>query len=153
MNESLLSLAGDELRKVNAFKSPGEKVQCIVKCVAIIFRSLTLARVKQDHEHPPSADHEKNNTPAGADDFLPLFIWVVLRSHIPHLFSNCEYIQAYLNPARLMGKSGYCLINLRSAIEFVNYMESSALNMDAALFDEQYQSAEESYNNARSRTK
>ncbi len=143
LNEPLLSLAGDELRKINVFKSPGEKVACIVKCVAIIFRSLSLARVKQgdnDQHHT-----QQDNTPAGADDFLPLLIWVVLRCRIPHLYSNCDYIQSYLHPARLMGKSGYCLINLRSAIEFVTYLDSSALNMESQLFDEQLQAAADMY--------
>lgn len=152
LNEPLLQLAGDELRKINAFKSPGEKVACIVKCVAIIFRSLTLARQSYTYTNPThgSDDGEggkkhddRHNTPAGADDFLPLFIWVVLHSFIPHLVSNCEYIHAYLNPARLMGKSGYCLINLRSAIEFVNYVESSGVNMPAEDFERELKEREE----------
>jgi hypothetical protein len=29
-NETLLAIAGDELRKINAFKTPGEKVACVV---------------------------------------------------------------------------------------------------------------------------
>eukprot|EP01039_Chlorochromonas_danica_P004153 gene4153-4562_t len=150
LNEPLLSLAGDELRKINAFKSPGEKVQCIVKCVTIIFRSLSLARIKQDHDdqHEKDGDEEKRShqhTPAGADDFLPLLIWVVLHCHIPYLFSNCEYIQSYMNPARLMSKAGYCLINLRSAIDFVCYLDSSTLNMDRQAFEEAYRQAEEQF--------
>lgn len=84
---------------------------------------------------------------AGADDFLPLFIWVVLHSRVPKLFSNCEYIQTYLNPARLMSKSGYCLINLRSAIEFVNYIEASSLNIDSQYFEEQLHQAEIDWEN------
>lgn len=91
-----------------------------------------------NHQH-----RHVENTPVGADDFLPLFIWVVLRSQIPRLFTNCEYIQAYLNPARLMGKSGYCLINLRSAIEFVSYIEAESINIDPAEFAAQMKSAEE----------
>lgn len=154
LNEPLLSLAGDELRKINAFKSPGEKVQCIVKCVTIIFRSLSLARIKQDHDdqqekkEDESGDGEKRShqhTPAGADDFLPLLIWVVLHCHIPYLFSNCEYIQSYMNPTRLMSKAGYCLINLRSAIDFVCYLDSSTLNMDSQAFEEAYRLAEEQF--------
>lgn len=93
-----------------------------------------------------SSSNASDNTPAGADDFLPLFIWVVMRSHIPKLFSNCEYIQAYLNPARLMGKSGYCLINLRSAIEFVMYIEAESLHIDAKEFDTKLAAAEKELN-------
>jgi hypothetical protein len=83
-----------------------------------------------------------NSTIAGADDFLPLLIWVVVQSKVPRLFSNCEYIQTYLNPARLMSKSGYCLINLRSAIEFLAYLEPTNLNMDIEEFERKYAEAE-----------
>ena len=79
---------------------------------------------------------------AGADDFLPLFIWVVLQSKIPRLVSNAEYIHAYLNPKRLMGKSGYCLINLRSAIDFVTYVEASSLKIDPEYFAAQVAAVE-----------
>ena len=44
----------------------------------------------------------------GADDFLPIFIYVVLKAKVPSLYTNCEYIQSYLNPAALMSKAGYC---------------------------------------------
>ncbi len=127
-----------------------------VKSAAVIFRSLNLSRAKRDADHNSvlnsdgsavnSSSNENNSTPAGADDFLPLFIWVVMRSHIPKLFSNCEYIQAFLNPARLMGKSGYCLINLRSAIEFVNYIEAESLHIDAKEFDDKLNAAERELN-------
>ncbi len=33
-NETLLAIAADELRKINGFKTPGEKVQCVVSLTA-----------------------------------------------------------------------------------------------------------------------
>jgi hypothetical protein len=117
--------------------------------VTIIFRSLSLARVKQEAMESNSRT-DRSNPPqlAGADDFLPLFIWVVLRCHMTGLYSNCEYIQTYLNPARLMSKSGYCLINLRSAIEFVNYLEPSSINIDPDFFQQQLDEAERRLTNS-----
>jgi hypothetical protein len=38
------------------------------------------------------------------DDFLPLFILVLLRARVPRLYSLCEYIHAFHNPADLMGR-------------------------------------------------
>ncbi|KAJ1421907.1 hypothetical protein B484DRAFT_332546, partial [Ochromonadaceae sp. CCMP2298] len=112
------------------------KVGCVLKCAAVIFRSLSLSKTKGGEE----------GHIAGADDFLPLFIWVVMRSHIPKLCSNCEYIQTFLNPFRLMGKSGYCLINLRSAIEFVNSVTAEQLIMDPGDFDKTLALAERELN-------
>lgn len=137
-----------------------------VKCVTIIFRSLSVARVKQEAElmqqrqddqqtrkengipeDNSSDDNGSGNkrpemTLAGADDFLPLFIWVVLQSRVPRLYSNCEYVQAYLNPARLKGQPGYCLINLHSAVSFLSYLDPTSLNVDVAYFEQKMLEAE-----------
>ena len=116
----------------------------------MIFRSLSLSKSKSETSGPEtgasSSSTEDPTSIAGADDFLPLFIWVVLRSNIPRLCSNCEYVQAFLNPARLMGQSGYCLINLRSAIEFVNYIEAEQLNIDPKEFANKLAAAERELN-------
>lgn len=96
----------------------------------------------QKEEEEEEEEEKPKLALAGADDFLPLFIWVVLQSKIPRLVSNAEYIQMYLNPKRLMGKSGYCLINLRSAIDFVTYVEASSLKIDPDYFAAKLAAAE-----------
>jgi hypothetical protein len=132
------------------FVTLGNNLVGQVKCASVIFRSLSLSKAKSDSSAAaPGQSSSASDDPtsiAGADDFLPLFIWVVLRSHIPRLVSNCDYIQAFLNPARLMGKSGYCLINLRSAIEFVNYIEADQLNVDPKEFASKMADAERELN-------
>lgn len=90
-NEVVWSMAEDELRRMNSFRSPGDKINCIVRCCSIIFSVLNLSR------------GDSGSRP-GADDFLPVFIYIVLHSQIPRLYSNCEYIAAYRNPADLMSK-------------------------------------------------
>eukprot|EP01038_Epipyxis_sp_PR26KG_P006183 gene6183-8518_t len=137
-DETLLTIARDELKKINNFRTPRDKIACVVKCAATIFRSLSLSRTKLQ------ADGQEEQALAGADDFLPLLIWVVLHSHIPQLFSNCTFIQSYLNPMRLMGKSGYCLINLRSAVEFVIYIEAESIKIDPEEFERKLKEAEDS---------
>ena len=204
-NEDMINHAIEELKKINIFKTPGDKVACIVKSATVLFKLLSLhaeqqKRRKQQQKQQQRRDkiessignsdssindnnssnddnsqkvnyddypcdlkekkkddddddvvdddddyttsnkgyEEKDDdidTGAGADDFLPLFIWVVLRSHVPRLVSNCEYIQTYLNSARLMSQSGYCLINLRSAIEFITNITAELINMDPLIFD------------------
>jgi Rab5 GDP/GTP exchange factor len=88
------AIAKDELRKINLYRTPGEKIACVVKCASVIFRSLNLAAAKNK-----GADDEMAGA-LGADDFLPVFIMVVMRSMVPKLASNCEYIQSFYNPAR-----------------------------------------------------
>ena len=100
---------------------------CIVKCASVIFRSLSLSNLKAG---------DSSGAGASADDFLPVFIWVVLRSHVPKLVSNCAYIESYHSPRRLMGKAGYCLVNLRSALEFISSCDGKSISgMDSDEFD------------------
>ena len=84
-----------------------------MRCSSVIFRSLNLARAKTEDTINSKDDDQNALSAPGADDFLPLLIWVVLHCHVPKLVSNCEYIQSYHNPFHLRGKAGYCLVNLR----------------------------------------
>lgn len=130
-NEVVWSMAEDELRRINSFRSPGDKINCIVRCCSVIFSVLNLSR------------GDSGSRP-GADDFLPVFIYIVLHSQIPRLHSNCEYIAAYRNQADLMSKAGYCFVNLRSAVEFIMAMDGSMLSISDDEFKRLYREREKS---------
>jgi hypothetical protein len=136
-NEKIWSIAGAELAQINAATctTPGAKNACIVRCAAVIFRALSLASKKM-------SNGKEDGSTCGADDFLPLFIWVVLRAQVPLLFANCDYIEAYLNPNRLMGKDGYCLMNLRSALMFIKDLSAEGVTMEADAFNASFAAAE-----------
>jgi hypothetical protein len=133
-NDVVWTIAQEELRKMASFKCPGDKIACVVKCCQVIFSVLNLQRGSDDTSRP------------GADDFLPIFIYVVLKSNVPNLYSNCEYIQNFHNPSALMSKSGYCFVNLRSAIEFILTLDGSVLNIDTAEFDKKLAEGEAAWN-------
>ena len=137
-NEVVWAVAGNELRKINAFRTPGEKMQCIVTCASLITRTLGVVKLRAGQ----SPD-------AGADEFLPLFIWVVLRARVPQLYRNTEYISAFHHPTRLMGMGGYCLMNLRSSLEFIKELDSDSITMDKEVFDAQYKAAQEAMQEAK----
>ena len=122
-NDMIWALARDELKKINSYRTPGEKINCIVKSAEVIMRYLSLEAAKKDR-----------NENVGADDFLPLFIFVVLHCHIPKLASNCSYIQSFYNPGRLRSKQGYYFVNLQSAIEFVLNVEADMISIDPVVF-------------------
>ncbi|EGZ19713.1 hypothetical protein PHYSODRAFT_327908 [Phytophthora sojae] len=137
-NEVVWSMAEDELRRINSFRSPGDKINCIVRCCSVIFSVLNLSR------------GDSGSRP-GADDFLPVFIYIVLHSQIPRLHSNCEYISAYRNQADLMSKAGYCFVNLRSAIEFIMVMDGSMLSISDDEFQRKGETLAEVLNGQRER--
>jgi len=118
-NETVFSLAREELKKVNSYRAPGDKIACVTRSCSLIF----------------SAFKFSGGGAAGADEFLPAFICVVLGANVPGLVSNCEYIEAYANRNTLMTKAGYCFCNLRSAIEFIMTADSSVLNIEENEFE------------------
>ncbi|GMH55985.1 hypothetical protein TL16_g02033 [Triparma laevis f. inornata] len=118
-NETVFELAQDELKKINSYRAPGDKIACVTRACSLIFSAFKFG----------------NGSAAGADEFLPVFICVVLGANVPRLISNCEYIEAYTNRNTLMTKSGYCFCNLRSAMEFILTADSSVLSIEKNEFE------------------
>lgn len=70
-NEAAWLLAEKELKKINAFKAPREKLLCIINCSRVINNLLLNASISEDH------------VPGGADDFLPVLIYVTIKASSP----------------------------------------------------------------------
>ncbi len=54
----------------------------------------------------------KSGGAAGADDFTPLLIYVVIRARTPMLASNLSYIERFRMASKLTGESHYYYIQL-----------------------------------------
>lgn len=75
---------------------------------------------------------------AGADDFLPAFIFIVMKSNIPKLPSTVEFISRYRHPDELLSEGGYCLTNLSGAVSFLQNCGGCDFDIDADEFERQY---------------
>ena len=62
-----------ELKRLPAFKLPSDKVNCVSRVAATIMNLLSLAAEK--------------SVPA-ADDFLPVFVYVIIQANPPSLLST-----------------------------------------------------------------
>lgn len=92
---------------LDAKRAPEDKLACIVACSKAVFSVLELS--SQD-----------TGAPAGADDFLPVLIYVVLKANPPLLNSNLQFISHFCNPTRLQsGEAGYYYTNLFGAAAFI----------------------------------
>jgi len=120
-NELIWALAREELRKINSYKTPGEKIACVINCSAVIFRSLSLSSQR-------SGEGDASSPSGSADDYLPVFIWVVLKSNVPKLCSNCNYISLFHSRRRLQGKNGYVFVALQSAIDFIRNVDATMVS-------------------------
>ncbi|KAF9155721.1 hypothetical protein BG015_008855 [Linnemannia schmuckeri] len=120
-NAAYLDKAQAELKKINSYKAPRDKVICILNCCKFIF---TLIRRSEGNSK-------------GADTFLPILIYVVLQANPPNLVSNVQYISRFRNPDKLQAEAGYYLASLDGAISFIENLEASSLSISAADFDSQ----------------
>jgi Rab5 GDP/GTP exchange factor len=72
----------------------------------------------------------------GADTFVPILIYVVLKANPEHLLSNVEFISRFRNPSKLQSEAGYYLSSLMGAVSFIETMDHASLsNIDRDDFE------------------
>ena len=64
-----------EIRRLAAYKTPQDKVACVVRCSQTIMNLLSLASSK--------------SVPA-ADDFVPVMVFVIIKANPPSLLSTVQ---------------------------------------------------------------
>ena len=80
-------------------------------------------------EHPSSIE---DNTSLGADDFLPIFIYVIAKAQIPDLLALSEELQALCDPDKRMSETGYYLATLEASLQHI--LEANITPDSQALF-------------------
>ncbi|KAF4592930.1 hypothetical protein EYR38_008636 [Pleurotus pulmonarius] len=100
-----------ELLKMNHYKAPRDKLICILNCCKVIFGLIRHLRKEE-----------------GADSFVPILIFVVLKANPDHLISNVEFINRFRNPAKLQSEAGYYLSSLMGAVSFIETMDHTSLS-------------------------
>ncbi|PWA99523.1 VPS9 domain-containing protein [Artemisia annua] len=129
-NETSWLLAQKELQKINIYKAPRDKLVCILSCCKVISNLLYNASV------------DANESPPGADEFLPVLIYVTIKANPPQLHSNLLYIQRYRRESRLVGEAAYFFTNMLSAEAFVTNIKGESLSMDETEFQKNMESAQ-----------
>lgn len=101
------------LRDLNKYKAPKDKLVCVLNCCKVVNMHLKEAADRA------AAEAGSNVGSISADDFLPVFIFVVLHANVPQLYSNVHYIMNYRAPSRMVGEAAYHLTNLSSVLAFL----------------------------------
>ncbi|XP_049389354.1 vacuolar protein sorting-associated protein 9A-like isoform X2 [Solanum stenotomum] len=122
-----IKLAQKELQKINMYRAPRDKLVCILNCCKVINNLLTSVSAK---DNPP-----------GADDFLPVLIYVTIKANPPQLHSNLLYIQRFRRQTRLVSEAAYFFTNILSAESFISNIDAQALSMDETEFETNMESA------------
>ncbi|KAF2396562.1 hypothetical protein EJ06DRAFT_533821 [Trichodelitschia bisporula] len=122
--KKFLTLAQQELSKINSYRAPRDKVICILNCCKVIFGFLR------------NAQHDQS-----ADSFIPLLIYIVLQANPDHLVSNVQYILHFRNQDKLGGEAGYYISSLMGAIQFIENLDRTSLTVSDADFEKNVEAA------------
>ncbi|KAI3460621.1 hypothetical protein Pfo_017284 [Paulownia fortunei] len=129
-NEASWLLAQKELQKINMYKAPRDKLVCILNCCKVINNLLLNASIASNEDHP------------GADEFLPVLIYVTIKANPPQLHSNLSYIQRFRRQTRLVAEAAYFFTNMLSVESFITNIDAKALSMDNVEFEKNMESAQ-----------
>uniref|UniRef100_A0A5F9DIT4 VPS9 domain containing 1 n=1 Tax=Oryctolagus cuniculus TaxID=9986 RepID=A0A5F9DIT4_RABIT len=119
--------AAQELGLLVLESCPQKKLECIGEEVG--------RQVWGGRPHPTvKAKASRGPSPAaaiaarsGADDLLPILSFVVLRSGLPQLVSECAALEEFIHEGYLIGEEGYCLTSLQSALSYVELLPQGPL--------------------------
>ncbi|XP_067158929.1 VPS9 domain-containing protein 1 [Apteryx mantelli] len=103
--------AVEDLRLIPLETCPQRKLECIVRALRVICECAEEYCGARDSRPPAAA--------IGADDLLPILSYVVLRSGLPQLVSECAAMEEFIHEGYLIGEEGYCLTSLQSALSYV----------------------------------
>lgn len=119
-----VKLSGEELDKINRFKAPRDKMICVLNSCKVIFAILRHHKLEDK----------------GADSFIPLLIFTILKGDIRALVSNVRYIERFRYEEFIQGEASYYLNSLEAAINYIMTLEKDALATTAdETFENRYQ--------------
>ena len=83
-------------------------------------------------------EHRDNQSALGADDFLPIFIYVLVKTQILEIALINEEIQALCDSDSRMSEAGYYLATLEASIQHIIDIDvdSGELNREHDNYDE-----------------
>ncbi|KAK2496393.1 hypothetical protein MC885_019855 [Smutsia gigantea] len=110
--------AQSEIRTISAYKTPRDKVQCILRMCSTIMNLLSLAN--------------EDSVP-GADDFVPVLVFVLIKANPPCLLSTVQYISSFYASC-LSGEESYWWMQFTAAVEFIKTIDDRKNLLKKAFF-------------------
>ncbi|XP_007444927.2 VPS9 domain-containing protein 1, partial [Python bivittatus] len=110
--------AVQELLLLPLSSCPQRKLECIVRTLRVICECA---------EEYCGSWLQPASAAIGADDLLPILSFVVLKSSLSQLVSECAALEEFIHEGYLIGEEGYCLTSLQSALSYVQTLQGPSL--------------------------
>jgi hypothetical protein len=88
---------------------PCDKLCCLVEAAKAIPRLY-------------ASEHPEVDQPLGADEFLPIFIYVVSQSAIEDLYLLKHVLCMLVDPSKRLSEAGYYLASFEAAVEHLRHL-------------------------------
>ena len=111
--------AQQELGRICTYKTPRDKLVCILNCCKRINSALSQA----------------SNGGHGADEFFPVLLYVTVQAAPAGLHASLQYISRFRHPSKLVSEAAYYLTHQQSAISFLSNVQPEQLNIESAEFE------------------
>uniref|UniRef100_A0A8C1KBI6 Ras and Rab interactor 3 n=2 Tax=Cyprinus carpio TaxID=7962 RepID=A0A8C1KBI6_CYPCA len=98
--------------------SPQKKIDLLLKTCKIIYESMSVGCPGKAH---------------GADDFLPVLMYVLARCNITALLLDVEYMMELMDPALQLGEGSYYLTTTYGALEHIKNFDKQAVTRHLSL--------------------
>ncbi|KAI8377390.1 uncharacterized protein BYT42DRAFT_570172 [Radiomyces spectabilis] len=93
------------LEKIGAFRTPAEKLDCLLQTVTVL------------SSHPGQKDNDEQ---LDSDALIPLLLLTLVRSRVPHWLANIIYMKEYTFGRNVStGKCGFALSTLEGLLNYV----------------------------------
>uniref|UniRef100_A0A0A1WG67 Receptor-mediated endocytosis protein 6 homolog n=1 Tax=Zeugodacus cucurbitae TaxID=28588 RepID=A0A0A1WG67_ZEUCU len=106
LSEAPWSFSQQQLSYISAYKTPREKLLCVIRCISSIMSLL----------------HMSSGRVPAADDILPVLIYVVIMTNPPFLLSTVEYITCFIGE-KLEGEEQFHWTLFCSVVKFIKTMD------------------------------
>jgi hypothetical protein len=103
----------NELNDIDTYIEPHKKLNCILNCARAIYNTVRL---------------EHGDVILSGDDFIPIFIYVVVNSAVKDLETVSQYLCFLNDPDQLSGEGGYYLTVFSSTLEYLKKIEISDIS-------------------------
>lgn len=124
-NEKLWELAMKSINKMDAGRTPQEKLNCISNAYGIINRSIKFC-----------SGNEKDS---GAEELTPIFQFILIKALPRRLFSNIHYIKGICDSTNdddpLKGPREFFLGQVEAAVVFIHDMNYTCLKISKEEYD------------------
>ncbi|KAJ3435040.1 rab5 gdp/gtp exchange factor [Anaeramoeba flamelloides] len=113
MDQNSIEKAQKKLRKIDLAKYPKKKLEYIKKFSNLLSKMISKNKI------------------TGADDLLPVIIYVLLFAKVPNLKLNLDYISNFRDYNKIaMSEEGYHFANILSAVSFLENLKPENVGLD-----------------------